>query len=85
VGLGKRKGAIAAGFDADLVIWNPSTQFQVEGAALHHRHKLTPYEGMTLSGVVEKTFLRGEKIYDGGELIAEPYGLFLTQRQRREV
>jgi allantoinase len=84
VGLDKRKGAIAVGFDADLVIWNPSAQFKVEGAALHHRHKLTPYEGMTLSGVVEKTFLRGEKIYDGGELI-EPTGIFLTQRQRREM
>ena len=78
VGLDKRKGAIAVGFDADLVVWNPSAQFKVEGAALHHRHKLTPYEGMTLSGVVEKTFLRGEKIYDGGELIDKPHGVFLT-------
>ena len=85
VGLEKRKGAIAVGLDADLVIWNPSAQFKVEGAALHHRHKLTPYEGMTLSGVVEKTFLRGEKIYDAGELIDEPHGIFLTQRQRREM
>lgn len=85
VGLDKRKGAIAVGFDADLVVWNPSTQFKVEGAALHHRHKLTPYEGMTLSGVVEKTFLRGEKIYDGGELIDDPHGVFLTQRHRREM
>ena len=51
---------------ADIVIWNPDREFVVEGARLEHRHKLTPYERETLSGVVEKTFLRGRKIYDDG-------------------
>jgi allantoinase len=78
VGLSKWKGAIAVGKDADLVIWNPDKQFTVEGKTLHHRHKLTPYEGRTLEGVVEKTFLRGRKIYDGGEFVGEPQGLLLT-------
>jgi allantoinase len=66
VSLGSRKGAIAPGCDADVVIWNPDREFVVEGARLEHRHKLTPYEHETLSGVVEKTFLRGRKIYDDG-------------------
>ena len=78
VGLERRKGAIAIGCDADLVIWNPAKQFKVEGNALHHRHKLTPYQGRTLNGVVEKTFLRGRKIYDEGELLGEPRGVLLT-------
>ena len=77
VGLATRKGAIAVGKDADLVIWNPDKQFTVEGKTLHHRHKLTPYQGRVLEGVVEKTFLRGRKIYDGGEFIGEPRGLLL--------
>ncbi len=77
VGLQNRKGTIAAGYDADLVIWNPAKQFQVEGKLLHHRHKLTPYEGKTLSGVVEKTFLRGRKIYDDGEFCGELRGRLL--------
>jgi len=77
VGLEGRKGLIAIGYDADLVIWNPAKQFKVEGDALHHRHKLTPYQGRILNGVVEKTFLRGTKIYDGGEFITEPRGLLL--------
>jgi len=51
----------------------------VDGEALQHRHKLTPYEGRVLSGVVEKTFLRGRKIYDGGEFAGEPRGLLLTK------
>ena len=79
VGLENRKGVIAAGHDADLVIWNPAQQFKVAGAALHHRHKLTPYEGRILNGVVEKTFLRGRKIYDDGEFIGEPQGVLVLR------
>lgn len=74
-----RKGLIKIGYDADLVIWNPAKQFRVEGEALHHRHQLTPYQGRVLDGVVEKTFLRGRKIYDAGKFIAGPRGLLLTQ------
>jgi allantoinase len=59
-----RKGSIAAGHDADLVIWNPDAQFTVSAQTLRHRHKISPYNGEPLNGVVQKTFLRGKKIYD---------------------
>ncbi|HVI71778.1 MAG TPA: allantoinase AllB [Pyrinomonadaceae bacterium] len=65
VSLETRKGAIAVGHDADIVIWNPDEEFVVDARSLRHRHKITPYAGETLSGVVQKTFLRGRKIYDG--------------------
>jgi allantoinase len=77
VGLSGRKGSIKVGYDADLVVWNPRKQFTVDGEKLHHRHKLTPYHGRVLTGVVERTFLRGRNIYDGGEFIDEPPGLLL--------
>lgn len=64
-----RKGAIAVGNDADIVIWNPDRQFTVDVDMLHHRHKITPYAGEVLNGVVEKTFLRGRKIYDCGQVL----------------
>lgn len=80
VGLSERKGAIAVGCDADIVIWNPDETFRVETSMIHHRHKLTPYVGRTLSGVVEATFLRGRKIYDRGEFAAETSGEMLLRR-----
>jgi allantoinase len=70
VGLGHLKGSLKEGADADIVIWNPDAEFKVDPARLHHRHKLTPYAGETLRGVVEKSFLRGQIVYDGGEFFA---------------
>jgi allantoinase len=78
-GLGGKKGAIAPGYDADLVVWNAGAKFRVEPAALHHRHKLTPYAGRELRGAVETTFLRGRKIYEHGEFPAGPIGHVLQR------
>jgi allantoinase len=76
-GLDKRKGAITAGCDADLVIWNPDAHFRVDPARLHQRHKLTPYAGREFFGVVETTFLRGRKVFDREEFSAAPAGQIL--------
>jgi dihydroorotase-like cyclic amidohydrolase len=72
-------GPIAIGSDADLVIWNPDHQFKVAATSLHHRHKITPYNGETLSGVIQQTFLRGRKIYDGGNFVSLPLGHMLLK------
>src|SRR2546421_6298161 len=74
VGLGHLKGSIKPGADADIVIWNPETEIHITPEMIHHRHKVTPYAGETLSGVVEKTFLRGQMVYDGGEFVSGPRG-----------
>ncbi|MFQ5777248.1 MAG: allantoinase AllB [Terriglobia bacterium] len=78
-GLENRKGAIAAKYDADLVVWNPDASFRVEPEKLRHRHKLTPYAGQTLNGVVEATFLRGVKVYHEGSFPAGPLGAILRR------
>jgi allantoinase len=62
-GLDGRKGSIAAGKDADLVIWDPERAFQVDERRLHQRHKRTPYAGVTLRGRVIETHARGRVVY----------------------
>ena len=78
-GLENRKGTIAVGYDADLVVWNPEAEFVVEPEKLHHRHKLTPYLGRELYGVVGATFLRGKKIYSEGSFSGDPAGTILKR------
>lgn len=81
-GLAHQKGTIAPGRDADLVIWNPKAGFKVDPAQLHHRHKLTPYAGRDLMGIVEATFLRGVKIFESGNFCAAPAGKILLRGKR---
>jgi allantoinase len=80
VSFAPQKGSIAIGSDADLVIWNPDHQFKVAAASLHHRHKITPYDGEVLNGVVQKTLLRGRLIYDTGHFTDASLGHMLLRR-----
>ncbi len=65
VGL-EKKGRIAPGCDADLVVWDPDADFVVDARNLEHKNKVTPYDRRALSGRVLETWLRGEKIFDRG-------------------
>lgn len=81
-GLEGFKGAISAGYDADMVVWNPEKRFVVRPRMLQHRHKVTPYANRELRGVVEATFLRGEMIYDRGRFLGTPRGALLRRGER---
>ena len=76
-GLESSKGRIAPGWDADLVIWDPEAKITVDASRMQQRHKLTPYAGRTLSGVVKTTYLRGERIWHDGALVSGPRGQLL--------
>ncbi|KAL5508619.1 DAL1 [Sanghuangporus vaninii] len=62
--LDNRKGAIKVGFDADLIVWDPDAEFKVTKDNMHFKNKLSPYEGVTVQGKVEKTFVRGHLSWD---------------------
>ncbi|KAG1752949.1 hypothetical protein EDB19DRAFT_1670740 [Suillus lakei] len=80
-GLSGTKGQLKVGHDGDLVIWDPESEFKVSKEHLYFKNKLTPYEGMTLRGLVHKTFVRGRLAYDSalqdGFTGLQPFGELL--------
>jgi allantoinase len=73
-GCGTRKGRFAAGFDADFAVFDPDDEFIVTEDKLHYRHRVSPYLGETLRGVVKATYLRGNPVFAEGEFPSEPAG-----------
>ncbi|XP_074622705.1 allantoinase, mitochondrial-like isoform X2 [Acropora palmata] len=77
--LNHRKGKIALGMDADLVLWNPEECFVVDQKNTRHKNKVTPYHNMTLRGVIHKTILRGNLIYERDRVCDKPTGQLLLE------
>ena len=73
-GIADQKGSLQAGRRADLVIWDPQAEFVVEAENLEHRHAVTPYDGRTLEGVVEATYVGGRLVYGEGEFVGAAVG-----------
>ena len=62
-GLSDRKGAIAGGYDADIILWDPDETWKVEPRSLRHRYPVTPYAGRELLGRVKATFVAGQLVF----------------------
>ncbi|CAI5758404.1 unnamed protein product [Candida verbasci] len=81
VGIEHKKGEIKLGYDADLLIFDPSIKYIVENKDLYFKNKLTAYNGMEFQGRVLETIVRGHSVYafgkghsdlPRGKLILEP-------------
>ncbi len=77
--LTKRKGRLAVGLDADVIIFQTEKEFTVAPEIIEFKNKLTPYSGMNLRGVVEATYVRGVKVYERGQFADDICGLLLTK------
>jgi dihydropyrimidinase len=79
-GLHPRKGSLAPGADADLVLWDPGRQVTLTNALMRHAIDYTPYEGMQVTGWPVATLLRGRVAMRDGAVQAEPgSGQFLAR------
>src|SRR5713101_3062027 len=68
-GLFPRKGTIAPGSDADLVIFDPQRTLTISATNQHQRVDYTPYEGIHIEGIPDTVLLRGRVIVQGGEYV----------------
>jgi allantoinase len=69
-----RKGQIVRDHDADLVIFDPDTEFVVMEKHLQYRHRVSPYLGERLRGAVKATYLRGKCVFAEGATVEPPAG-----------
>ncbi len=84
-GLTGKKGVLARGADADIVVFDPDLRWIVAADQLHFRHKLSPYVGADLRGWVMETWLRGSCVYRAdrpgeGKFVERPGGRELVRR-----
>jgi dihydropyrimidinase len=84
-GLYPRKGALLAGSDADIVIWDPEKKATYGVARAHQRTDYNLYEGWELTGMPEKVFLRGKLIVDGEQWLGKAGDGQFLKRQEGEV
>jgi dihydropyrimidinase len=82
-GLFPRKGTIAPGSDADIVVFDPGKQVTLSVKTLHMKVDYNPYEGRQVTGAPETVISRGRVIVDGGQFTGRAgSGSFLKRGSR---
>jgi dihydropyrimidinase len=75
-----RKGAVAVGHDADIVLFDPAAKRTLHAEDLHHTSDYTPYEGFSLTGAVRSVFVRGRPVIRDGTFVGtRGFGSFVER------
>jgi dihydroorotase-like cyclic amidohydrolase len=69
-GLQHRKGDLVPGYDADLVIWDPEGEWKISSHGEFSRNDLSPYRDWEIKGRISQTFVRGQPVWNGTNIIA---------------
>ena len=75
------KGRILVGFDADLTLVDVDASFTLMRDHLLDRHKVSPYVGRTFTGVVRRTILRGQTVFQDGKIVGQPRGQLIRPQR----
>jgi dihydropyrimidinase len=79
-GLYPKKGTIAVGSDADIVIWDPDRKETISQRLMHGGTDYTPYEGIAVTGWPVSTMVRGKFVVRDGELVGKQgAGAYVTR------
>lgn len=76
-GMYPKKGVLAVGSDADVVVWDPQAKWTISAAAQTQAVDYNPYEGLAVTGRADTVFLNGEAVVVGGALMKERAGRFV--------
>ena len=81
-GLYPRKGTIAPGSDADIVVWDPEKRLTISASTNHSNVDYNLFEGTEVIGAPEVVLVRGQTIVEGDELVAQPGAGQFVRRAR---
>ncbi|WP_207510343.1 dihydropyrimidinase [Longitalea luteola] len=85
-GMFPRKGTLAPGSDADIVIFDPAEQHTLSAATHHMNVDYSAYEGWPVTGKVKKVILRGQLAIDNGKCLVEKgYGKFIKRNKVKQT
>ena len=83
-GLYPKKGTIAPGVDADLVLWDPKQKTTISAKTHHMNVDYNPYEGRVINGAIRDVFLKGKKLVEKGSFVGGKTGSFIERATRSE-
>ncbi|WP_460392901.1 dihydroorotase [Actinophytocola sediminis] len=75
----RTKGALGVGYDADIALVDPRTDWTVRAADSESTQEYTPFEGFSMTAAVTDTFVRGHRVLEAGKVVGEPVGQYLKR------